>query len=99
MRFPARTHEDAGYHQIHHGRQYRDGQAQPHRLQGMRTEQAVNRIPPDATGGQHRAGCDLLDDLRPQHDRADLAAVAAALAALGDDDVDIGLGVLAGLGR
>ena len=53
----------------------------------------------DATRREHRYRRDLLDDLRPQHDRADLAAVSARLAALGDDDVNSGVGVLARLGR
>ena len=53
----------------------------------------------DTAGGQHRYRRDLLDDLGPQHDRADLTAVPAGLAALGDDDVDAGVGVLAGLRR
>ena len=53
----------------------------------------------DAAGGEHGTGRDGLDDLRPQDDRADVAAVAAALAALGDDDVDVGVGVLEGLVR
>ena len=53
----------------------------------------------DAAGREHRHRRDLLDDLRPEHDRADLAAVSARLAALGDDDVDSGVGVLASLGR
>ncbi len=53
-------------------------------------------IPPAASTG---TGGDLLDHLGPQHDGPDLAAVAAGLAALGDDDVDAGVGVLAGLGR
>ena len=33
----------------------------------------------DPACGQYGNGRDLLDDLRPQHDRADVAAVAAAL--------------------
>ena len=53
-------------------------------------------MPPAASTGTGRDG---LDDLGPQHDRADLAAVAAALAALGDDDVDVGGGVLQRLVR
>ncbi len=53
----------------------------------------------DAAGGQHRNRGDLLDDLGPQHDRADLAAVPTCLAALGDDDVDTRVGMLARLRR
>ena len=51
----------------------------------------------DAARGEHRPRRHLADDLRPQHDGPDIPAVAAAFATLGDDDVDIGLGVFAGL--
>jgi hypothetical protein len=51
----------------------------------------------DATRREDGSGGHGLDDLRPQDDRADVTAVAATLAALGDDDVDIGLRVLQGL--
>ena len=53
----------------------------------------------DTAGGQDGNRRDLLDHLRPQHDRADLAAVPTGLAALGDDDVNAGVGVLASLRR
>ena len=51
-------------------------------------------MPPAASTG---VGADGVDHLGPQHDRADLAGVAAALGALGDDDVDAGVLVLRGL--
>ena len=53
----------------------------------------------DAPGGEDGRRRDGVDDLGPQHDRSDLAGVAAALAALGDDDVDAGFLVLQGLIR
>ena len=53
-------------------------------------------MPPAASTG---VGATAVDDLGPEHDRADLAGVAAALAALGDDDVDAGFLVLQGLVR
>ena len=48
----------------------------------------------DAARREHRRRRDLLDHLRPQHDRADLAGVAAGLGALRDDDVDTDVDVL-----
>ena len=43
----------------------------------------------DAAGGEHRhVRADGVDHLGHQHHRGDLAAVAAGLGALGDDDVD-----------
>ena len=45
----------------------------------------------DAARGQHRRRRHGVDHLRPEHQAADLAGVAAALVALGDDDVDAGL--------
>ena len=73
--------------------------AGPRALRAERQRRGDLLAAADAAGGQHRDRRDLLDDLRPQHDRADLAAVPAALAALGDDDVDAGVGVLARLRR
>ena len=51
----------------------------------------------DAARGQHRQRRHRVDDLGPQHHAADLAGVAAALGALGDDEVDAGLLVAQGL--
>ena len=45
-------------------------------------------MPPAASTGMGRHG---VDHLGPQHDAADVAGVAAALAALADDDVDPGV--------
>ena len=73
--------------------------AGPRALRAQRQRRGDLLAAADAACGQHRDGRDLLDDLRPQHDRADLAAVSARLAALGDDDVDAGVGVLARLRR
>ena len=73
--------------------------AGPRALAAERERGRDLRAVADAARGEHRHRRDLLDDLRPQHDRADLAAVAAALAALGDDDVDPGVRVLARLVR
>src|SRR5205807_3820748 len=48
-------------------------------------------------GVRTRRGPGRLDDLGPQHERPHLAGVAAALGALGDDDVDARVAVAAGL--
>ena len=73
--------------------------AGPRALAPERERRGDLRAVADAAGREHGNRRDLLDHLRPEHDRADLAAVAATLATLGDDDVDAGVGVLAGLVR
>ena len=51
-------------------------------------------MPPAASTGSRR---DRVDDLGDEHHRRDLAGVAAGLGALGDDDVDALLDLLARL--
>ena len=79
-----------------------DGEPQragPHALgaHGQRGRHLPARA--DAAGGQHRHRGDGVDHLGPQHARADVAGVATALGALGDDDVDARVLVPLGLGR
>ena len=73
--------------------------ARPHALGAERERGRDLLAGADAAGGEHRGGGDGLGDLGPEHDRADLTGVAAALAALGDDDVDARVLVLQGLVR
>ncbi len=53
----------------------------------------------DAAGREHRRRRDLLDHLRPQDDRCDLAGVPARFGALCDHDVDADLAVLLRVAR
>ena len=48
----------------------------------------------DAARRQDRPWRNGFHDLRPQHNRADLTAMTAAFATLGDDDVHVGIGML-----
>ena len=62
--------------------------AGPHALRAHRERRRDLAAAADAARGEHRRRRHRVDHLGPQHHRADLAGVAAALGALRDDDVD-----------
>ena len=68
--------------------------AHPHPLRAQRECGRDLPAGADPAGGEHRGlAVERVDDLRPQHHRADLAGVATGLVALGDDDVHTVLGM------